>query len=504
MKRKDLEQRIIELENLNKQNLDKYNSDMQYFAKNLLKATIKNAQNNTSANKATTFSKYKKEDIIEWLKNPASNEKNLRDASIYMYLSSMHYQRLISYYSNLYTWAYIISPVNFDRGKIEGKKVETFKKQYLKSVHEMENLHLKNMGQMILTVALREGTFYGIRVSDGTTSIIQRINPDICKISSMVDGVFLYSVDMSKIGKDKLSFYPQIISDLYAEYEKDKQKWKEIPMDVSVCVKADTSILEYSIPCFASTMPSLYTIENASQLQETKDELNNYKMLAGQVPTDDAGKPLMSWDLYLKYYNHLANAVGDGVGLAISPFNLKSFDFEQSGSTAEIDNVSRAINNYWTTAGTSGLLHGVTNNTSGVTKLAIKNDENYIIGIIEQIERLVNLHLKTSITGSFKFKISILPVTIYNREEFIEMYKGAVAFGLGKSHYAAVLGIPQGDIEGLSYLENDVLQIDSILVPMTNSHNSTGVKSQGRPQIDEEDLSDGGEKTRDNDSNSNQ
>ena len=149
-------------------------------------------------------------------------------------------------------------------------------------------------------------------------------------------------------------------------------------------------------------------------------------------------------------------------------------------------------------------MHGVTNNTSGVTKLAIKNDENYIIGIIEQIERLVNLHLKTSITGSFKFKISILPVTIYNREEFIEMYKGAVAFGLGKSHYAAVLGIPQGDIEGLSYLENDVLQIDSILVPMTNSHNSTGVKSQGRPQVDEEDLSDGGEKTRDNDSNSNQ
>ena len=310
---------------------------------------------------------------------------------------------------------------------------------------------------------------------------------------------------MSQIGKDKLEFYPKVVQDLYAEYEKDKVKWKEIPMDVSVCIKADPSIIEYSIPPFGAVMPSLYTIANAISLQETKDELNNYKMIAGEVPIDNNGKPLIGWDMYLKYYTQLENAVGDGVGLAISPFTLKSFDFEQSGSTAEIDNVSRAIDNYWTTAGTSGLLHGVSNNTSGVTKLAIQNDENYVLGIVQQIERMLNLYLKTHFSGTNKFKITILPITIYNRNEFIEMYKGAVAFGLAKSHYAAALGITQTDVEGLSYLENDVIQIDELLKPMVNSHNASSdeLSRQGRPESSDDELSDSGEQTRDNDSNSN-
>jgi hypothetical protein len=292
---------------------------------------------------------------------------------------------------------------------------------------------------------------------------------------------------------------------LYAEYKVDKKKYKEVPAEVSVCVKFDPTIVEYSIPPFSAVMPYLYTIANAVSLQETKDELNNYKMIAGKVPMDEKGKPLIGWDMYLKYYNHLENAIGDGVGLAISPFDLKSFDFEQSGSTAEIDNVSRAIDNYWTSAGTSGLLHGVSNNTSGVTKLAIQNDENYVLGVIQQIEKSLNLYLKLNFSGTNKFKITILPITIYNRNDFIEMYKGSVAFGLGKSHYAAALGIPQTDVDGLNYLETDVIQIDKILKPMVNSHNASSdeMQSQGRPTVDDDELSDSGENTRNNDTNSN-
>jgi len=507
MNRKEMQRKIEDLEAKMKEKDERvqFAEAMEKFAKVVQKRTVNNLQKNSSATRAASFSTYTKENIIQWLQNPSANEKNLRNASIYLYLSSMHYQRLINYYSGLYTWSYVISPLGFDKTKLAGKKAENFKKQYLKVAHDLEIMNLPETCRTLMNVALREGAYYGVRISDGTGSFIQRISGDICKISSMVDGVFLYSVDMSQIGKDKLEFYPKVVQDLYAEYEKDKIKWKEIPMDVSVCIKADPSIIEYSIPPFGAVMPSLYTIANAISLQETKDELNNYKMIAGEVPIDNNGKPLIGWDMYLKYYTQLENAVGDGVGLAISPFTLKSFDFEQSGSTAEIDNVSRAIDNYWTTAGTSGLLHGVSNNTSGVTKLAIQNDENYVLGIVQQIERMLNLYLKTHFSGTNKFKITLLPITIYNRNEFIEMYKGAVAFGLAKSHYAAALGITQADVEGLSYLENDVIQIDELLKPMVNSHNASSdeLSRQGRPESSDDELSDSGEQTRDNDSNSN-
>ena len=95
------------------------------------------------------------------------------------------------------------------------------------------------------------------------------------------------------------------------------------------------------------------------------------------LPTDDEGVPLLDYETAMDYYSHIANNVGDRVGVAISPFELKSYDFEQSGTTAQIDKVARANENFFASAGTSALLHGATNSTSGVTKLAIKTDEGF-------------------------------------------------------------------------------------------------------------------------------
>ena len=74
---------------------------------------------------------------------------------------------------------------------------------------------------------------------------------------------------------------------------------------------------------------------------------------------------------------------------------------------------------------------------------------------------------------------------------------------MGKSHYAAALGIPQYDIAGLTFLEEDLLGFGE-LVPMRNTYNSGGEDGEkGRPQKKDEDLSDDGASTRDNDTNAN-
>lgn len=474
----------------------------EMFAKELAKRTIYNPKD-SSSKKSYSFSSYTKEDIVDWLKSPSSNEKNLRNASISLYLSSMHYQRLINYYANLLLWQYVISPLNYDRSKKD--KIDSFKKQYIKTVNSLELMNIPEMMRNITVVALREGAYYGVRWSDKNASFLQRIDPDYCVITSMSDGIFLYSVDMSKISENKLSMYPPAFTKMYNEYKASGNKYQEVPSDISVCIKADTSITDYTVPIFAATMPYLFTIANVEALQETADELSNYKMVAGEIPVDKDGVSTIPWDLVLKYYNNIANAVGEHVGVAIAPFKLTSFDFNNNGSVADIDNVNRAISNYWTTAGTSGLLHGVANSTSGVTKLAIKNDESYVFGILKQAERMFNHYLKTNFSGSFKFKLTFLPTTIYNREETVKMYKESVPFGIGKSYYMASLGIPQHDIEGLSFLEDDVLHYSELLKPLVNSHNSSVTSDSesepGHPVVD--DATDGAEVTRDNDSNDN-
>ena len=144
----------------------------------------------------------------------------------------------------------------------------------------------------------------------------------------------------------------------------------------------------------------------------------------------------------------------------------------------------------------------IPNDTSGVTKLSLKNDESYINGIVKQFERVVNRYLKVAFSGNIKFKITFLPVTIFNKDEERKAYKEAASFGLGKSYYAASMGIPQTDIAGLSFLEDEILGF-SELTPMQSSYNASAEESTGRPKSEEEDLSKEGESTRDNDTNAN-
>lgn len=470
-----------------------------YFARELIKQIVYNPQN-SSSRKTYTYSLYTKENIIKWMQSPQSNEKSLRDASNYMYLSSMHYQRLIKYYAGIHMGYYVISPLGFE-GKTNIKK-ESFLKQYYKVAKALELMDISSLMQKSICIALRDGAYYGVRWSDKSSCFYQEIDPDYCQITHVSNGGFLFSVDMSKI-QGKLDAYPPEFTQMYAEYMRSGNKWQPVPTEISACIKADDTIVGYTIPSFSSVMPSLYTIANLESLQETADELKNYKMISGKVPVDEDGVPTIGWDLFEKYYSHLRNALGENVGLAITPFQLDSFSFEKKTGVSDVDDVGRAVANFWSTAGTSGLLHGIPNDTSGVTKLALKNDESYINNMVKQFERVINRYLKVAFSGNIKFKITFLPITVFNAEETRKTYKEAASFGLGKSYYAASIGIAQTDIAGLSFLEDEALGFNE-LKPLQSSYNASGTGDEaGRPKSAEENLTEEGESTRDNDTNAN-
>ena len=466
------------------------------FARELMRQATYDPNKSGSKKNHSYPLKYK-EDVLSWLQNPSSttSEKSLRDASNYMYLSSMHYNRLLNYYAGLYTGAYVIAPLGFNQNDISSN----FAKQYYRVKKSLELMNIPHIMRFVTLVALRDGAFYGVIVSDNNSSIILKIDPDYCRITAICDNSYLYEVDMTKISRN-LEFYPQVFTDMYLKYVETGERWQEVPIDISVCIKADETIPDYSIPPFAGVIPSLYTIANEEALQETASELRNYKMLSGQIPLDEKGNQLIPDDIVKQYYAHIASALDDRVGLALSPFKLESISFENNASVSNLNTLSDAVANFWSTAGTSGLLHGRENDPSGVTQLAIKNDETYVIGIIQQFERVINRHLKTNFSGSQKFKISILPITVFNRGELIKYYKEAASFGIGKSYYAAAVGVPQIDIAGMDYIERNFVPFDN-LTPLKNSYTTSG--DVGRPQEDLSELGDAGMETRDNDTNAN-
>lgn len=483
------------------------------FAKKITEQTqtIHDPSGKTSRRKQKTYSGFTKEGIEGYLQSPSANEKNLRDASIYMYQTNTRYRNLLNYYANIPSYAYTIAPVGFGKSK---PKVANFKKQYLSICALLESFGLKKMGREVILTGIREGAFYGcIWGANGDSFILQKLNPDYCQIISKTDGgVFQFTYDMSQIrAVDLDTYYPPEFREMYDAYVADGNRYQKVPSSISVCFKADPTIEEYSIPIFAGVLPTLFQIKNIEELSESAAELSNYKLIAAKIPTDpSSGLPLVSYQTAMQYYSHISNNVGDRVGVAMTPFELKDYSFEQSGTTAQIDRVSRASENFFSAAGTTALLHGAPNSTSGVTKLSIKVDEALSMGFVYQFECIINKFLKT-LGGTIKFKIHFLDLTCFNREDKIAELKGALAYGVGKLDYIAAVGVPQYDIEGKNYIEEDVLQLDKILVPIKTKSNedvadaATTVdgeeKVNGRPEVSDSEISDEGEETRDNDRN---
>ncbi len=469
---------------------------LQLFSRELMRIKTYNP-NVTSSKKTYSYGGYTKENVLKWLQSPSASEKSLRDASNYMYIASMHYNRLIRYYSKLYVGSYVVLPVGFDSKSIPSN----FDKQYRKVCTILSSMKIPSKMSTIIDYALRDGVFYGIRVSDTNSCNIFRIDPDYCKIVAICDDTFLYAVDMTKL-TGKLEFYPTEFTAMYQEYLRTGNKWQEVPLDCSVCIKSDESLVDYVIPQFAAVLPDLYTIANTKELQETAAEIRNYKMLAGQIPYDDKGNVLIPDPIVDKYYDHIANALGVRVGLALSPFKLEALTFDNKAGITDIDDVAKAEDAFWSTAGSSGLLHGKTNDTAGVTKLAIKNDESYVWGIVQQFEAVINRYLKSGFGGKAKFRISILPITIFNQEEKIQQYKEAATLGIGKMYYAAALGIDPSDIAGMNCIETDILPFAE-LKPLKSTYTESASGDGGRPASPDTDLTPSGENTRDNDTNAN-
>lgn len=467
----------------------------------------------------SAFSRYTKEQIMSFMQNPSANAKQLRDASNYMADVSTQYNRLLEHYANLYTWSYTVSPVNYS-----GAPHKTMEKSYWESLALLERLNLAHVAPMVVKTALREGVFFGVVWAGSNVLYVQKINPDYCRLTHIVDGTWQFSVDMSKIKENRLELYPPDFTTMWKAYQAGKGRWQEVPSKVSFCVKADETVTAYSLPPFAATLGLLYDIEQYKAIQETGAAINNYKLLNMKIPLNEDGTPKVDWHLADQYYRQLCNSVADYIGVSISPMDLQDFDFEHSGATDQVDIVARAEDNYWASNGTSALLHGSTsNNSAGALKLSVKSDEAFLKPMIRQIELVTNRLMRDQSTAVQKYKINILPVTNFNVDEMLKIYKEAATLGIpgAKSAYAAILGTNAYDVLGLNMTEMEFLQFDE-LTPLQSGYTMGGdaedesdkkgdskneeikeEKEAGRPEMEEEDLTDSGEETRATSANDN-
>ena len=462
--------------------------------------------NNAVSNRTQlSLKKCTREDIIKYLQKPEANAKELRNASIYLYEVSPQYRRLIDYFAKLYTLDYVIVPYNIIPSKV---KTAQFEKSYYDAVHYLQQMNLKHECIRMNTIAYREDVFYGYIREGKDTFYIQQLSPDYCKITSVVDACFMYSFDFSYFNTypTDLETYGPEFKQKYEAYKKDnKLRWQQIDQKKQFCIKVTDSIYPSPILPFAGVLEYIYRILDYADLQQAREELENYKIIGLKIPTDsETGDLQIDLDMARDFYKQLCNVLPSSVGAFITPMDFDDISFDRSNA-ADSDLTVNATKDFWNSAGVSAIMFGEDNNSS-TAKISIQADVAYASGLVKQIERNVNRLLKYR-SGVVKFQINILPSTIYNQQDLNALYlKNAQAGIPCKTMVAATLGETPNDIIGLSYLENDYFDLSNNWKPLQTSYTQSSSSDEGGRPTNEsvgKDLTESGEATQKAESNAN-
>ena len=456
--------------------------------------------NNTNT---PTFSLYTKDNITEYLSNPYTYERQLRRAVTYIYGASSHFRRLIQYFTGLSDLSFVVSPYRIDP---KTANVRYVNRNYRKVLNAMSAMNVRSQFPKILTVCLREDTFYGTMWVTNDNITIQQLPSDYCAISTIEGNVLNVTFDFSYFDAHSqyLEYYPAEFQSKYRTYQSNRrQRWQELDSPTSFAVKCNNDILDYSLPPFAGILREVYDLEDYKQLKLTKTTLENYAMLVMTLGIDDEGNWQMDLDKAKEFWRNLDSVLPEEIGSVLSPMPINKISFEKA-NTGDTNTISEAEQNLFTAAGVSSLLFNHDKASANALLLSIKADQAITFGIVKSIEDVVNRFIQAQSYGK-NFKVTFLDCSPFNRKEMGDMYLKACQYGLPFiSMYAASQGMSQSEVDCMSFLENDVLNLTERFVPLQSSSTQSAASSDGNGATDEGgaptkdvgDLTDSGEQSR--------
>lgn len=465
-----------------------------------------------------SYTTYNKESLRTYLKNPLSdsNSKNLRKLSQYLYVLSSQYRRLIAYFaSQIDLTAYTIVP---NISMTEDNDDESILQNYEATAKWIEKMNLVGQIFSILITCWREDcSFNYIYYDEGSESdvnsfILFPLDPDYCRISSVnYDGTlnmaFNFSYFDNSTNAKSLEWWDKEFTTKYNAYQSDsKLRWQELDPTRTFVLKFNYDQTDRIIPPFASIFENLIDLVDLQGIMSVKDKLSIYKLLVAKIDTlSNATDPddfAIDLNTAVSFYNKMLGVVPEEIGIVLSPMSVEPINFEKS-DTDDVNKISNANSNLWEAASVSQIFDNDKLTGASAVRAAQILDGLYAQNpLLWQIEANVNKFIDIVLPNN-GMRVKYIPVTPYNKDEKIQQIKDAASLGLPvKTQYMSLLGISPLEGYSMAYLENNILKLqDSWMYPLQSSYTQTGENESGGQEKDVTELTDEGDKTRDQEKN---
>ena len=457
-----------------------------------------------SANK--TVSTFDKATLRNYFANLGGSEVNLRNVSRYLYYRSNIYYRLVEFYADM--WDLRCRKVIPKYEITKDNNPDKFMKSFSDTLKVLETVDEQGSYKEVLTRCYVEDVSYNIAFYEEDVGFFfYMLDADICKIDGRYfTKDFSFSVDMSKYnnqqGRQLIEFLGEPLKSMYAEYERTGEKWIHMPDEYAACFKFRTDQWDLILPPFLPLFNEYINNVDCKDNQAVADALSIFKLIYMPIKTLSGSKEpndfAVSPDFAKIYYDQLDDALPDYISSAIVPVEeLKTIDFDDSVSS-DIDRVENSTKNILSTSGGGAILNSNNITSTAAFNAWLKSETEFAIStLLPQIDGFINRFLENHLSNPAKVKH--FEISIYTKEEFRQSLLESNQYGFAnRIAYNTLLGISEQETLSELYLETEVLKLqDKMVYPLSSSFTTSGNPNEvGRPMVDDDELSDSGERTR--------
>ena len=474
-------------------------------------------QRNVGKTFTKTFTTYTKELLRNYISSPNNSQDNLREISRFLCRYSMLYKKLLMYYPSMPLFYYNITQLNDFTKEIDPTKSIKNYQNLLKNFSKFE-LAKDSYSQMYM--ALRDGfTVWELYDSDEDGKIWMPLDVQYCRIYGKTqDNQWIVYFDAAYFDKnDNKNYIYGVNNDGigtwseqhikgYEDYKNNGRdyEWYRLDPNTVFCLTACPDDEFYApLPFFLPLFELILDDIDLQELINNRTALENYVLLVSKIPTvpnsDNVDDFSLSLELVQQMQALIDEVVPELVGTAYSPMDLEMITFPKSNTTEANNELAQSVQNIFANAGASQIVISGGSSTNSVgLKHAIQNDMSTCWILVNKIESWYNHYIKNVLSDGYSFKMH--KITWYNQEEYQSAMKDAATLGGSALDYlTSLMGNPYEAYCKLTF--ENAIGIKNLMIPLQTSFTQSNKKDSGGQTKNDDDLSDSGIETRDNDKN---
>ena len=486
---------------------------------------------------------YTREKIRTLLKDAEKNSFQIRQAAEYVRNNILQFERVEQYFISLFSFKYYLIP------KKSIKKFTDLKKSKEKVYKFLESLRIKEQFPRITADVIKNGCGFYLFSKKGDMFDFLRLPIDQCRITGVrstfgmcfeVDAFYFQRLyDLGMVTPEIYSYYKELIESKMSPAERDdngqikrdkngelkriKRVNERIFIPISplhgCCITADP-YRGTKVPLLSALLPDSLDILEYKNIQKQKSILETWCIIPQVIPYEEVEKPKVPLQLAKQTIAMLQSALPQGVVTFSTPLEVQNPITLQSSNTQE-NITGLGEQNFFSAVGIAGNVMGV-GEAKNQAALDFSNltDFGFVSYLYGQFDSIVNLLIMIYVNEN-DWKVKFFGNTYRHEKEVKDASSMFSTNNLPAEYLGANLGFEPQEFEYMLEL-GDKSKLKDLMKPLVSqfqqssnqsvstnstkkndSNSNASTDTGGRPELDSDELSDGGEQARQDETNAN-